>query len=276
MIDSNEKSWQVREEIFKAEELKHEDRAYHSLMWLAYGYLQQGRFEKARELVEIIWDDVAYHTSHRAKVHFNMMRAAYLVHTKNWNDPLATYKLKYSSLAPVHQATAAYIEGMVAIKKGAYDEVEKLIKKMRNKRKKTQIIDILEDASSVPPEYAKKVEASIITLIIEKELIATMLMEKGDYKSAELLIKEAIALEDKLPFSFGPPVLVKPPHELYADFLLLNNRPAEALEQFEKVFERSPRRTLAIQGVLEAAAKLNNQDKIEEANRALQAITMFE
>ena len=276
VIESNEKSWQVREEIFRTEELRHEDRAYHSLMWLAYGYLQQGRFEKAMELVEIIWDDVENHTSARAKMHFNAMRAAYLVYTRKWDDPVAGYKLNLSSFGLINQATAYYVEGMVAIKKGEYDKVEKLVKKLKSKRKKTQILDSIEDISSFPPDYAKKAEESLITLIYEKELIANSMMERGEYRLAEQLIKEAIALEDKLPFSFGPPVLVKPPHELYGDFLLLNNRPAEALEEFEKVFVRSPRRTLSIQGVLEAAAKLNNHDKIEEANRALQAITMYE
>lgn len=276
IIESNEKSWQVREEIFQTEKLKHEDRAYHSLMWLSYGYLQQGRFEKAKELVDIIWDDVLNHPSQRAKVHFTVMRAAYLVHTKKWNSPLANYKLTVSSLGLVQQATAYYVEGMVAIKKGEFDQVEKLIKRIRSKRKKSQLVDSFESISSLPPEYAKKVEESVITLIFEKELMAALMMEKGEYRSAGQLIKEAIALENRLSFSFGPPVLVKPPLELYGEYLLLNNRPAEALEAFEKVFERSPRRTLAIQGVLEAAAKLNNYDKIEEANRALQSITMFE
>lgn len=276
MIISNEKSWQAREKIFQTEGLKHEDRAYHSLLWLTYGYLQQGRFDKAREQLEIIWEDAENHTSYRARMHFTAMRAAYLIHTRDWDDPVAACKLNVSSLEPVYLATAYYIEGLVAIKQGEYDLAERLIKKLKNKRKKTRILDAVEDITLVSPEYAKRVEESLNVLIFEKELTAHLMMEKGAYKSAEPLIKEAIALEDKLPFSFGPPVVVKPPHELYGDFLLLNNRPSEALEEYEKVFERSPRRTLAIQGVLEAAAKVNNREKIEEANRALQTITMFE
>ena len=276
MITSNEKSWEAREKIFEAEELKHEDRAYHSLLWLAYGYLQQGRFDDARELLQIIWDDTKNYPSYRARMHFNAMRAAYLVHTKDWDDPVADYKLNISSFEPVHLATAYYTEGLVAIKKGEFSKVEKLIKRLKNKQKKAQILDSVEDLALVSPEYAKKVEESLILLIFEKQLTANLMMEKRSYKSAELLIKQAIAIEDKLPFRFGPPILVKPPHELYGDFLLLKNNPAKALEEYEKVFERSPRRTLAIQGVLEAASKINNLEKLEEANRALQAITMYE
>ena len=276
MIEANEKSWQVREAIFEAEDLRHEDRAYHSLAWLAYGYLQQGRFEDARGLLEIIWDDTKYFPSQRARIHFNAMRAAYLIHTKDWSDPVADYKLNVASLAPVDLTTAYYAEGLVAIRKGAYDQAEKMIKRIKNKRKKIQIMDEVDDISSISPEYKKRVEESLIVFIFEKMLTSHLMIEKGAYRHAELLIKEAIALENKLPFSFGPPLLVKPPNELYGDFLLLNNRPAEALTAFEKVFERAPRRTLAIQGVLEAAGKLNNQDKIEEANRVLQAITMYE
>ena len=276
MIEANEKSWRVREAVFEAESLRHEDRAYHSLAWLTYGYLQQGRFEDARELLEIIWDDTKYYPSHRARIHFNAMRATYLTHTKDWSHPVADYKLNVTSLEPVDLSTTYYIEGLVAIRKGDYNQVEKLIKRLKNKRKRVQVMDVVDDISSISPEYAKKVEESLIVFIFEKMLTAHLMIEKGAYRHAELLIKEAIALENKLPFRFGPPVLVKPPYELYGDFLLLNNRPAEALAAFEKVFERAPRRTLAIQGVLEAAGKLNNQDKMEEATRVLQAITMYE
>ncbi|MDN5213595.1 hypothetical protein QQ020_16100 [Fulvivirgaceae bacterium BMA12] len=276
VIKSNEASWQAREKIFETGELNHEDRAYHSLLWLTYGYLQQGRIEKARELIEIIQDDVAYHTSDRAKMNFNAMRGAYLVHVKKWHDPLANYKVNVSSLGPVFQATGYYIEGRAAIEGGEFDKAEKLIKKIRNKQKKSQIVDVIDDIASIPPEYAKKVEESMVIKIFEKELMASLMMEKRKYHAAELLIKEAIGLEEKLPFRFGPPTLIKPPYELYGDFLLLNNKPQAALEAYEKVFERSPRRTLAIQGVLESAAQLKNYDKIEEANRALNAITMYE
>ena len=47
------------------------------------------------------------------------------------------------------------------------------------------------------------------------------------------LFKEATALHTSSGYSYGPPAIVKPSFEMYGEWLLENNRPKEALEQFE-------------------------------------------
>ena len=66
---------------------------------------------------------------------------------------------------------------------------------------------------------------------------------------AEGLMKKAIALEDETSFMYGPPDVVKPSSELYADWLLSQKRVEEAEKHYNKVLERAPKRLLAIQGI---------------------------
>ena len=92
VVASNEESWEAGEERFQRKNLRHAQRAYHSLLWLTYGYLQQERFEEAKKMVDIIEDDAKHHTSGRAKVHLNQMRAAYLVNSREWGWGGSRYK----------------------------------------------------------------------------------------------------------------------------------------------------------------------------------------
>ncbi|NER83826.1 MAG: hypothetical protein F6K42_30645, partial [Leptolyngbya sp. SIO1D8] len=113
-------------------------------------------------------------------------------------------------------------------------------------------------------------------LILENELQAAILIKQGKKKEAEAILKEAVELEENTSFSFGPPIIVKPSSELYGEFLLADNRPAEALKQFEKVFERAPKRTLSLKGYAVAAARSNNPLKAAEARDRLNEIVKTE
>ena len=57
---------------------------------------------------------------------------------------------------------------------------------------------------------------------------------------------------------------------------MADNRPEEALVQFEKVFERAPKRTLSLKGYTEAAARSNNPVKAAEGRDLLNQIVKTE
>ena len=71
----------------------------------------------------------------------------------------------------------------------------------------------------------------------------------GDNKKALQLIKQATAVEDEMPLSYGPPSPVKPSHELFGELLLEAGQPAEARDEFERALERAPRRALSLLGL---------------------------
>jgi tetratricopeptide (TPR) repeat protein len=66
--------------------------------------------------------------------------------------------------------------------------------------------------------------------------------------------KEAARRYDALPFDFGPPVPVKPPHELVGELLLQAGRPKEALAEFDSSLKTAPRRALSLAGRAQALA----------------------
>src|SRR5438552_6495943 len=56
----------------------------------------------------------------------------------------------------------------------------------------------------------------------------------GATDEAVRLMREAAALEDRMPAEFGPPADVKPAHELFGEMLLEAGRAAEAQREFAR------------------------------------------
>ena len=96
---------------------------------------------------------------------------------------------------------------------------------------------------------------------MEKQLKALQAWMKKDAVATEKFFKEATALHSSSGYSYGPPAIVKPTFEMYGEWLLENNRPKEALEQFELALKMMPNKRLSIQGK-EAALKQLNQKEI--------------
>ncbi len=90
---------------------------------------------------------------------------------------------------------------------------------------------------------------------MEKQLRALQAWMKKDTAATDKLFKEATALHTSSGYSYGPPAIVKPSFEMYGEWLLENNRPKEALEQFELALKLMPNKRLSLQGK-EAAGKL--------------------
>ena len=69
---------------------------------------------------------------------------------------------------------------------------------------------------------------------------------------AEEYFLESISLEESISYSYGPPPIQKPTHELYADWLLTQNRKEEAIEHYRLGLEAAPKRLLALKGIEQA------------------------
>jgi hypothetical protein len=62
----------------------------------------------------------------------------------------------------------------------------------------------------------------------------------------------SIELEESISYSYGPPAIQKPTRELYADWLLTQNRNEEAKEQYELTLKLAPKRLLSLKGIEQA------------------------
>jgi hypothetical protein len=95
---------------------------------------------------------------------------------------------------------------------------------------------------------------------------------QNDLKTAEQWLQDASRLEQSVSYSYGPPAVVKPSYELYGEFLLSQNRPKEALSQFEKSLQIAPGRVLALRGKLKAATMLDDTRLMNEIENQIREI----
>jgi len=82
-------------------------------------------------------------------------------------------------------------------------------------------------------------------------------------------MKKATELEEAMSPPSGPPILIKPTHELFGEILLRAGKPAEAAEQFKVSLQRQPNRARSLLGAARAAAQGGNQSGAFTAYSAL-------
>ena len=82
-----------------------------------------------------------------------------------------------------------------------------------------------------------------------QQLEAILLFSEGRREEALVLARQAAVVEDGMSFEFGPPVPVKPAHELVGEMLMDLRRPREAIPAFETSLKRNPRRALSLLGL---------------------------
>jgi len=255
---SNESAWAVSDAWVKRKGLPLSARDYHSLHWLAYVYLQQGRYGKAEQMLPMNRkDDVARYNDD--------LTAAFLVETERWdqaakyfpstagaaggemaghaghNAPPATSPPSANATRPPRsQSLPSFIRGLAAAKTGS-PEATRFIAELQAARK--QILD-KGDAYAAKSAEIKELEVS-----------AAAAAYKQNFTEAIDMMKRATGLEEEMSPPSGPPSLIKPSHELFGEILLSANRPKEAAVQFAIALQRQPNRARSLLGSARAAAK---------------------
>lgn len=255
---SNESAWAVSDAWVRRKGLPLSARDYHSLHWLAYVYLQQGRYGKAEELLPMNRKDDA------GRYNGDMI-AAFIVETERW-DLAARYfaaggasdggemagHAAHSAPAAMpmgqrSQSLPSFIRGLAAAKTGS-PEAARFAAELQAARKQQG------DAYS-----AKAAE------IKELEVTAAAAASRRSYDEAIELMRRATSIEEEMSPPSGPPSLIKPSHELFGEILLGANRPKEASAQFAIALLRQPNRARSLLGVARAAAKAGDTKAAVEA-----------
>jgi hypothetical protein len=94
------------------------------------------------------------------------------------------------------------------------------------------------------------------TEIIMEQLKALRAWLDQDTELTETHLKKTLEIEQDLSYSYGPPVIQKPTHELYADWLLSQGKNQEALEQYQAALAKAPMRRRALAGVSACETKM--------------------
>ena len=258
VIASNVDSYQASVDRMVAKGLDDDARGYHALHWLEYGYLQKGEFEKAATLLDSMKVHAEATPSKRGRSHLIYLQGTYLAETGDWDSPYAELDIEASDLSLTVKAKQYFVNAMRSYSTGNVDSLnatkdllEALI------RRESLFADTLDFKLCIPSDVSTARPSDIVAAkAILYQVYALGCMLSGDEELAEEYLVKSTELEDSGDYSYGPPVIQKPTHELYADWLLSKERYEEALAEYEKVLDRAPGRRLATIGVEEASSKV--------------------
>ena len=94
-------------------------------------------------------------------------------------------------------------------------------------------------------------------------------MKMQKYDEAITHIKKASDLEDKTSYQPGPPVILKPSHEIYGEVWLAMGNAQEAVKQFDLALQRSPNRSLSLLGKYRALRSAGETAKANQIKAIL-------
>ncbi|MGH8514227.1 MAG: hypothetical protein ACREV8_09865, partial [Gammaproteobacteria bacterium] len=219
-VASNEASWAASDKWVKQRSLPVSKRDYHSLHWLMYVYLQQGRYAKAEEqlavmrqsLAEMPQDDprdLMFGTFTQAQ-----MAAALVTETGRWDaaeqwfgqqaqageakGQAANVPEQFKAYVVVAQIPAIFVRGMAAAAKGSTDAQKSV----------TELKAIRKQYGSVPEPFVAQVVR--MTEIQELEIGAVYNVAQGNFDEAIKNMRKTTALEEAMPPPPGPPTVIKP------------------------------------------------------------------
>ena len=225
--------------------------ANHYTLWLNYAYLQQGRYDDALKMIDMIRRH-AGPKGGRGMWGLVEMRARYVIDTEKWDTPPA-WEAEVAPLGADGKASWALVSGLGAARRGDREGVNQALKAM---------------------SMAKMVRSHVDTAydIDELELKALARLSDGAKDEAVALMRQATAREDAMPVDYGPPTMLKPSHELFGEILLEIGRPTEAQAEFRRALTAAPNRARSLLGLARASVAAGDKAAASEAYSALRTI----
>src|SRR6185369_16096775 len=235
---SNEAAWESSDAWMKRKNLSVNVRDYHSLHWLLYVYLQQGRYNDAEKLLTLmkkVMSESTYDNKLRPGYYENNyanMAAAFIVETERWD--LATELFPESKTSTVSEQTSMTgSHGNHNATPGAGNATYRT-----SSASVTLPLFVRGLAAAVNGADVSQIVTALQAVhspnsgIFELEILALSASMKNDHAKAIALMKQATSLEEATSAPYGPPSLIKPSNELFGEILLRAGKPAEAAEQF--------------------------------------------
>jgi len=219
---SNEQSYAASLAWVERAKLPSSKRDLHSLTWLQYIYLQQGRVEDAQRLLAEVAEEKG--TSERERSTRARMLAAFAVETGRSLETIvgAEDEVAHCAAAKTTSSDVAnYAQAFTAIRRGDLDAARSGIAAL---------------AGMSSNKTAQVMELTLRALTEQKS---------GNLAKAIELAAQAAALEETMSAPSGPPDVLKPSHELYGELLAAAGRCDESRDAFRQSLLRTPNRRLS-------------------------------
>jgi tetratricopeptide (TPR) repeat protein len=201
------------------------------------------------------------------------MRARFLIDTEEWTGDVAA--MSASPPQPAGVVTHEFVNALGAVRRNDLPAARAAYARLQQARRRIEASAKPDPAHAGMPGMAMAVQDAGMLgriRILDDEIAALLRHKAGATADAIDILRKAAALEDSLPFEFGPPFIDKPAYELLGEVLLEAGQPAEARAAFEKALARTPERTQALTGLMQTAARSGDRRKEDEIRAKLQAI----
>jgi tetratricopeptide (TPR) repeat protein len=267
---SNEASWAASVAWVKRRGLPVDKEDFHSLSWLAYSYLQQGRYAKARETLDLARAEAKRAPSPRLASIVGGMEARYVVETGAWSEArLPKVEPGPAAVGDAGKGGAAHCGGKPDPGSGPTIFAAALAAAERGDAKAAA--DAVALLRAVPAEGRYGYGPDILGILVQ-EIDGVAQIRTGHADEGLKLLGQAAAAEEAMTPPSGPPDLLAPAMELYGRELLAAGRPEEAARQFERSLRRMPNRTASLLGAARAAERLGRHDEAQARYAALREI----
>jgi tetratricopeptide (TPR) repeat protein len=259
---ANERAWAASRAEASAHKLTGADVGFHDLQWLQYAYLQQGRYQAARALIDTartVLTDVDLSSSLHvdARYALGVLHFMYAAQTGDWTGVACRRPAE-----SLYQQTPRSERERTFMLITAYQAAVSAV--MCGDTAAPAIQYVRKQATSLQPG-----DPSRSTFLTAQLHVAALTAQKqGNFAQAiELLSDEANPARPAI----GPPPLLRT-HELLGDALLKNGQPRDAIAAFARARELAPNRVQALLGFARASNAAGDRVGAAAAYRQLASI----
>jgi len=273
-VASDESSFSASVDRVKRLGLSMAQADFHSLGWLHYEYLQQGRFAKAREVMRTVESALAASAPMSPAVGIRNPQSpirnpqsairdpkpappAHAAHVESeigrgyGDDSLKSELASMKARFVIETADWAQMKGQASF--GNIDELFVLgvaSVPLNDRGRAESALENLGTAATTLPDR----DAREVAQIMAAELDGLMRLARSDRPGALASLARGAQLEARRPKPVARPYPVKPAGELYGEILLGTGDAAAAIVQFKASLARTPRRAQSLLGLARAAS----------------------
>lgn len=252
VIEANEVARDVQD-ARRAELGRPPNRCGHYAYWLQYGYLQRGRIEASRRLLDLCHEQFSASPGSTSAGYFTSMRARHVIDSGRWEE-LGSWTARIPAGDGSAAARYVFTDALAALRAGDLTRASRELERL--------------EGLGVRGGGEEAGEPEILAL----QARALLALREGASERGVELLREAADREASMPFQFGPPAVAKPSHELLGEVLLKLGRPEAAAKAFRAALDRAPRRTSSLAGLFEAARATGDEALAAETRSDLREI----
>ena len=276
VINSNRASYDASVVRMKAKDLKDGARGYHSLAWLHYALLQQGRYKEAQQILDDMMGFVPNDPTKGARGYLLGMQNRQLV--ESGPDAIKTKLItdvKTDDIGILSQSNRSFLRAQIAFRNKKAQNIKEEIDWLKGKiSTAAQQVegDGLVMCAAGTSRYAPTDNSIKSAKVIMAQMKAMKALIEGKEDVFESQMKEAVALEQETNFPAGPPKIALPSFEQYGEWLISKGKHEKAIAQFDKALERMPRRSKSLKGKLLAFRQLDKKNEADMVEKVLKNI----